>query len=320
MLGEAGVDGGSLAQELGLDLAKIQDPGERLQSDPVIHLLNRTAVTFGDSIFGARIGRDYQPGRLGILDYLFLTSGNLDNALETVAKYNIVAADYGAYEYQKNSSDRRAAMIRTMPGEVDYTHAELFVVSWQLTMARHATGRDLRSARIELSQLASATHRDLLEALGVKSIEYGCPAATLSLSWDDLRLPLLGADPLLAAVLQRHADSRRPASPGWPAKVRAYLAAGLADRNMTLEVAARDLTVSPRSLQEYLHLAGTSWRAELASARDGLAIELLRSSSLPVSAIAYRVGFSDARSFRRAFRRQNGCSPDEYRRGVPLLD
>ncbi|MFC3244882.1 AraC family transcriptional regulator ligand-binding domain-containing protein [Gordonia humi] len=145
--------------------------------------------------FGARIGRDYQPGRLGILDYLFLTSGNLDNALETVAKYNIVAADYGAYEYQKNSSDRRAAMIRTMPGEVDYTHAELFVVSWQLTMARHATGRDLRSARIELSQLASATHRDLLEALGVKSIEYGCPAATLSLSWDDLRLPLLGADP-----------------------------------------------------------------------------------------------------------------------------
>ncbi len=44
------------------------------------------------------------------------------------------------------------------------------------------------------------------------------------------------------------------------------------------------------------------------------AARLLAQSDLPVEDIAYQVGYGSAQSFSRAFRRQYGLSPREYRR------
>lgn len=45
------------------------------------------------------------------------------------------------------------------------------------------------------------------------------------------------------------------------------------------------------------------------------AIELLRDSSLPVTAIAYEAGWADLSNFIRTFQREIGCSPRDFRRG-----
>jgi len=45
------------------------------------------------------------------------------------------------------------------------------------------------------------------------------------------------------------------------------------------------------------------------------AMDLLRDTSQPVTTIAYDAGWSDLSNFNRAFRRDVGCSPGEYRRG-----
>lgn len=41
--------------------------------------------------------------------------------------------------------------------------------------------------------------------------------------------------------------------------------------------------------------------------------ELLAASDLTVAAVATIVGYNDPFHFSRQFRRQNGCSPSEYR-------
>ncbi|MDQ4422217.1 helix-turn-helix domain-containing protein [Sphingobium sp. DEHP117] len=74
--------------------------------------------------------------------------------------------------------------------------------------------------------------------------------------------------------------------------------------------AARILNVSERSLRRRLSSAGTSFAVLADDSR--LKLALLYLQSLPVSEVASLLGYHDASTFRRAFRRWSGHSPSEH--------
>ena len=57
------------------------------------------------------------------------------------------------------------------------------------------------------------------------------------------------------------------------------------------------------------------YQDELNDVRRSLAIEFLENTRLPIDQVAERIGFSDAASFRRSFRKWTGHSPSLYRKG-----
>lgn len=89
------------------------------------------------------------------------------------------------------------------------------------------------------------------------------------------------------------------------ADLRASLPARLAARTASLSEVGASLAISPRTLQRRLAEAGTSWRAEVDTARRELAAQLAGAGH-GRKAIARRVGYSDTRGLRRALRRWNG--------------
>jgi transcriptional regulator GlxA family with amidase domain len=68
-----------------------------------------------------------------------------------------------------------------------------------------------------------------------------------------------------------------------------------------------------RTLQRHLSAAGTSFRAEVESARLRAAEELLASTNLKVAAIAAEVGCASPQHFSALFRRARGMSPQQFR-------
>ncbi|HMJ10239.1 MAG TPA: helix-turn-helix domain-containing protein, partial [Polyangiaceae bacterium] len=84
-------------------------------------------------------------------------------------------------------------------------------------------------------------------------------------------------------------------------------------QNCTLESVARNLGTSARALRRNLQRAGASFQEMLEEARRAQAVEYISSSGLTCEQIAGRLGFRDARSFRRAFKRWTGATPNEYR-------
>ncbi|WP_198347614.1 helix-turn-helix domain-containing protein [Nocardia terrae] len=80
---------------------------------------------------------------------------------------------------------------------------------------------------------------------------------------------------------------------------------------------AAELFVSARTLSRRLNEEGTSFRALLDEVRQALAEELLDHTGMTTEQVAARLGYAEAASFIRAFRRWRGCPPQEYRaRGV----
>jgi AraC-like DNA-binding protein len=80
-----------------------------------------------------------------------------------------------------------------------------------------------------------------------------------------------------------------------------------------IEVVAETLGMTSRTLRRKLVSEGTSFTDLLANIRKALAIDYLSTTRLTIDDIAAAIGFSDAVSFRHAFKRWTGKSPGAYR-------
>jgi AraC-like DNA-binding protein len=95
--------------------------------------------------------------------------------------------------------------------------------------------------------------------------------------------------------------------------LRALLKTYLAEGAPTIMSAADIADTSVRTLQRRLARAGMCYSDLLDEIRFEAAEQLLTDSASDVSEIAYELGYAEASSFSRAFRRLAGLSPRQYR-------
>lgn len=80
----------------------------------------------------------------------------------------------------------------------------------------------------------------------------------------------------------------------------------------TLDQVANELNLSQPTLHRRLKQEGLSFQMIKDDLKKDLAIELLTKQNTPIYEIAERVGFSDARSLTRAFKKWTGLTPRAY--------
>ena len=253
-----------------------------------------------------RISTTYHLGKHGIFDYLFSTAATVGEGLATVRRTGTAMATN--HRYTVTTDELRGEQTLGLELlEGDGRGAELTVqASFASTVARirHGSGRSVSPSRITLRQSPPRSHRAFAEAFGTARVDFDAPADTLTLRTADLHLPLPTADPALAQIVRRYATMIATpllCEPTWPDRVQRALAKALPERDATLETVARRLAVSPRTLQRRLAESGTNWRRELDRARRAVAGTLAETTTQ--SALASRLGYSDARALRRAARR-----------------
>ena len=96
--------------------------------------------------------------------------------------------------------------------------------------------------------------------------------------------------------------------------VRQIVSQSLARRHPNIPVVARELGMSPRTLQRRLGDVGLTYARLVAQARADLARQMLGEPGPKIGEIARSVGYSDAGHFTRAFLRWTGLTPREFRR------
>jgi AraC-like DNA-binding protein len=140
------------------------------------------------------------------------------------------------------------------------------------------------------------------------SMEWHFPAEVL-----DRRCP--NANPITAQVCQQFCDVVMAEGPGETNLVRRIRVACLNSprRFPTAEEIAEQLGLSLRTLHRRLAREGLSYQSVLDNMRRSVATEFLENTDLMIDEVAERVGFSDATSFRKAFRKWTGHSPTHYR-------
>jgi len=312
-----GYDTEALLVACGLQKSALADPDGQIPCAECGRFIGRALAVRPMANPGVRLGAATPTGTFPLLDYLALSSDDVGQAFKQVARYlRLVSAPLLIEVYE----DDDPARIQYFP--IDPT--DRFSIEYSVTLhvfrAREETDGRAQPAFVSLMHTPDDP-REVEQILGCP-VHANAPWAGVAFSREAWRQPLRRPDPILRGVLQQHADevlARLPAVDGIALDVRRAIVARAVHGDARLETVARDLAVSPRTLQRRLASAGSSFE-ELADrvARE-LAEKHLRESSLAIAEVAYLIGYSEPAAFNRAVKRWTGMTPQAFRRAARAL-
>jgi AraC-like DNA-binding protein len=301
----------------GLTVAEIEDAGTRLEVRAQIRMLELAAEAIGDDLLGFHLARDFDLGEIGLPYYVMASSEDLADALRNAERYSAIANEGIRLKVR---SDRDATI------EIQYDHVDRStdrhqIEFWLVTLVRicrKITDSRLAPLRVCVRHSHNGGASPEFKSFFGCSVDFGSDADEIVLSRSVYSLPSIGGDRHLHNLLVGYADevlahrsSRREA--GVRSKVEDVLIKLLPHaRANSLEV-ARQLGIGRRTLTRALSDEGTSFSEVLEQLREVLATRYLRERELPVSQIAWLLGYREVSSFTHAFKRWTGMTPRQAR-------
>jgi AraC-like DNA-binding protein len=263
---------------------------------------------------GIDFGRHINPSNLGMLGVAVTNSPDMRTALQIGLKYSRLLAP--AWDLSLEVEGDRGVFtardsIALNPLKAFATEALLFAMD---SLVRFLQGRpaNLLEVRLDYPEPAhSARYQEFCTA----PIYYDQEVTEVVFDASSLDEPITTADPLTARLAERYCAEQLPSTvpvSGLVGEVRRLLYAASGSYMGPVEI-AKALRTSPRTLRRGLRDMGTSYRALLDEARRAHAVEYVLCTEMRSERIAGLLGFSDVRSFRRAFRRWTGNTPAGYR-------
>ncbi|BFM14881.1 AraC family transcriptional regulator [Maricurvus nonylphenolicus] len=101
-------------------------------------------------------------------------------------------------------------------------------------------------------------------------------------------------------------------SDGFMRRVRRCIVRALPSGHMTIDTIATELAISRRTLQRRLSERDEVFANVVQELRSAMAVRLLVDNQIPVTEIAFMLGYADTSSFSTAFKGWHGCSPRDF--------
>ena len=303
---------------LGLTRAQIDDATVRVSFRQMSLVIKRALRAFGRSDMGLRVGMHQSVGTFGILGLAMMTARTFGEAIAIGVEHASITGAMMDLELEPVGARQIALIARPrFPDDeiLVFLCEEMFAST--LVLARGLVGASYRPVRLELTYPApahAAEYRKLFQC----EVRFGAKQnrVVVDRRWLDVPLPThhpVSAQQALAICREQAAQLKRQNE--IVAAVERIVRRRLAERP-TLTTIAQALNLSERSLRRHLATAGRVYREIHDRLRTERALELLSAGALSVADIGGEVGFSDAREFRRAFKRWTGSAPTTRRRAV----
>ena len=248
-------------------------------------------------------------GATPLLDYLIVSSDSVAQGLDRLVRY-LRLVNPGIRIAVLDDRDPVRVVVERSGGSFEN---ELTVSLSVLRFTRETDGQ-MTAAHV------SFTHEpdDVAEYARVLR----CPIR-VNASWNGwalsknaMRVPLRRRDPALRTWLERQAAdilAHLPADGDVRDEVRSVLSTQLTAGDIRIDVVARRLATTPRTLQRRLSRTGTSFESLCDDARKNAARSFLLDTTLSIAEVTYLLGYSEPAAFHRAFKRWHGTTPQAFR-------
>lgn len=309
-------DAQSVFRAAGLRLEDVSDPSVWIDQETFRRLLDLAVEATDDPLFGLHLGSDFDPKTYGVLGFAALNCGTLGEALGSVIQYFSVMRKGLRFALSKDN-DYALLKFEAPPGSeetIPCQEAEL-AMTRICKGIRAIIGDDWNPQETHFAHERSCDTQEHEGFFG-SPVRFGMEANCLIFPRSDLGRSNECADRRLYQILRPKMDELLPSSAerdGLIDRVRAEVARSLAEGAALAEVARR-LGMGARTLQRRLRDQGQAYNAIVEEVRREHSISYLRRADLSISEIAFRLGYSEASAFDRAFRRWRGTSPLAFRR------
>lgn len=322
-MAELGVDASPLLAGSGLYLSEASNAHTRSSVHQFIAVCRNADRLSPESGWGALVGASMRLTDYGMYGYALACAESLRQSCDLAVRYHGLAtpvmgigmsAAPGVAAWVFPSLDESA-----LPDVQEGLFRALLEmqVGTHVSLTKHVMGNWCVPVRAGFA-LPRPRHAKLLEQLLECPVSFDQPRTEVQYPVEWLERPPQFANPITATQVSA-ACTKLLEDHKWTASVSRRVYAELTHtpgRFPGIEEVAAALCLNTRTLRRRLDEEGTSYIKLLASVRQALAVDYLSTSLLEIDDIAAALGFSDAASFRHAFKRWTGRTPNEYRSGV----
>lgn len=312
-MGHYGIGRDAITTKHGIHIPEIADSGQHISPRLTEQLLRLAVQEIDDPAFPLKVAEYISPSTFGEFSIGLLTSSSLRNFLLRFAKY-----------YPYIATTQKLRLVQSPDEVILISHfaeksisEDLRSVWTQVTLAfvfrfMRLMGRpDYSALKIELtSKFRGQDSERYREFFGVVP-EFGSSrnAMYLPLAGIDENLANGGSEIAVEYEIRIAAKISEIEESNLPLRVHAFLVKELPQQILSKEIVASHFAMSPKTFQNRLGEAGTSYQQLLDQARRELAELYLPFPDITLAEVADLVGYSDASNFCRAYKRWTGHVP-----------
>lgn len=302
----------------GFSRADLRSPYGRVSLRLYVELMEDAARQTGSDFFGLDLASDFQLPQLGPFYALMSNADTMRTALNMFARFQSAWQTRTSLTVTRDQETTSYAYAIEDPAiwprrqDAEFTLGAIAMLIRQLGLPRWSP------KAVEFEHVLAgrgARLRDFFRAPVSGNARFN----RLTIANEDLDRPLrLGGveEARAMAVVERHLHdllSDEPESDEtFSEQVGRSIARRLGRGAVELDVIARELSLSARSLRRKLDEEGTSYREILQSQRRLKAEKLLGNGRLQITELAACLGYSDVAVFSRAFKAWTGMPPSDY--------
>ncbi len=315
------IDPAPLLQRVGLSEQDLDNQENRISSAAQARLLEFAADALHDPSLGFHLAAEVNPRELGLPFYVASAAKDLGEAIALLVRYCRIVNEAIRAQLMRRSGDLVIDVnVVGVPRFRAAQNAEL-AVAVILKGLREITGRNVHPTNVTLVHMRNSDSTEF-ERFCVCQVEFGASSDQLVFSNQSLALPLVTEDMHLLDALRPICDEAAKQRETAPGSLRALVENEaqklLPHGRARMHNVAMRLALSTRTLARRLASEGTTFEEVLDELRRSLALQYVKTSSIPLSQIAWLLGYEGPTSFNQAFRRWTGRRPSALRAEILL--
>jgi AraC-like DNA-binding protein len=269
-----------------------------------------------NSNLGLEFAQSRDTRNAGLLGYVGLNSPTVKDALKNLSRYRHVMSDALEINVDELENSGTIRWWRRGLAPARCRQYMEFGTTNLIRGLREVTRHRLRPVRVTFAHARNARIREFERFFGCP-VEFGRRANLIELSQTDLSVPIIDADKRLLDVLRSYCTEvlakHRKRPPSLIEAVERLVVDRLSNAEARIDIVAKELAMSSRSLSRALAKLGISFHAIVETLRKDLAHKYLKQSDLNLKEITFLLGYTDISSFNHAFKKWTGKTPSDVR-------
>lgn len=301
-----------LLEKSGINFRELQESDSRYPVASHLGLWKAGESLLNLNAIGLQMGAKSDPFNRGVVGLAFTASKNLQQAVDNKVRYTKILADHISLEFERNA-DEFSITYSIMEGYFNSYEIER-VFSGFLNWIRVFVNQKVCPIRLDF-QYAEPKHSDAYKKHFQCSIFFDQAKNTITLPAKILTHHNKSSNDYLYQLIIDHAESvlnKVGEKVSFVDEISSIIASRLCQRTFSAEDVALALKISKRTLNRKLGVEEMNYQSLLNKIRKEMAISYLEQGECSQQTIPYLLGYSDSRSFLRAFKRWTGTSPKQY--------
>mgnify|MGYP000214467844 FL=1 len=314
LLAAEGVGLEELLEGTGISLRDLTLFDLSIEYEQYLRLIDNAYVLSPDPCFGLSLGEQFYVNHDGLLACRIMSSENAMQAMYLLKDYQSLLTLL--FQFNFEVFDDKAVFTvhpayrlnNSLPFFIEYTFAAIY------SIGKFCLGSQKMELSYEFSYEHSASSERYTEFFGGQ-VRFSCKENRVLVPLEVLNKPFVFADKQTAKIndefcqdkvcsIENEVDIKQ--------RVKMLIRKNKLFK-ISLETLAEQLCMSPRTLSRQLKARNISYKTILEEERKKRAIQQIQDHDIPLDQLAEQLGYQDASSFSRAFKKWVGVPPNQFK-------